>query len=172
MDVPTEIRNLIITYHQDGMSRRRIAELVHRPKSTVIDIVRHYNETGSIETLRSGRCGRPRLLSQRDERALARESVANPHLTAREIRSRVGGAAQNASISTVKRALRHQGRYSYRPRKSPSLNKAQRMTRLRWCKKYRVWDATKWRHVSQSVNPGAHTSLTKCMFYIFSDNFL
>ena len=148
MDVPVEIRRLIVNYHMEGMSCRKIAETLHRPKSTVIDIVRRYKEGGIIQTLRVGRCGRPSLLSYRDERALVRESVANPRLTAREIQSNVGGIALNVSLNTVKRSLIRHGRCSYRPMKSPSLNSAQCKVRLQWCKRYETWDALKWSKVS------------------------
>jgi transposase len=153
MDLPQAVRQLIIEYHCDGVNCRRIAELLKRPKSTVIDIVRKYKDTGSLQSERVGRCGRPRLLSVRDERALARASVADPHLTAREIRTQVGGNAAVASVATVKRALRRQGRRTYRPSKSPALNAAKRWSRLQWCRKYRDWDEGKWNLVSHSIIP-------------------
>lgn len=148
MDLPQAIRQLIIDYHCDGVSCRRISEILKRPKSTVIDIVRKFKDTGSVEPMRVGRCGRLRMLSVRDDRAISRASVADPHLTAREIRTRVGGNAAVASLSTVKRSLRRQGRSIYRPSKSPALNSAKRRTRLKWCKKYRDWDEGQWSQVS------------------------
>lgn len=148
MDIPVEIRRLIITHHQDGKSIRAIAEIVHLNKSTVYDIVQLFKDTGDVLPRRAGRCGRHRILTGHDERALARASVTNPHLTAREIRAQVGGRTSTASISTVKLSLRRQGRHSYRPHKSPSLNAAQRRTRLKWCKKYQEWDEDKWKLVS------------------------
>ena len=137
MDLPQAIRQLIIEYHCDGVSCRRIAEILKRPKSTVIDVVRKFKDTGSLKPGRVGRCGRPRILSVGDERAIARASVADPHLTGREIRAHVRGNAAMASVSTVKRSLRRQSRCIYRPSKSPALNAAKRWTHLQWCRKYR-----------------------------------
>jgi transposase len=148
MDTSFELRQLIITHHQGGVSCRRIAELLAKPKSTVIDIVQRFKRTGSIQPSRTGRCGRPRKLTDRDERALLRKSVSDPKLTAREIRSNVGSAVLGVSISTVKRCLRRRGRLSFRPVKSPSLNAAQRKVRLQWCKQFRDWDEEKWQQVS------------------------
>jgi transposase len=146
MDAPLITRKLIVQHHQNGHSCRSIAAMVNIPKTNVIRFVRHFTDTGSIIAKRIGRCGRPRILSERDERALARVSVVNPKKTAQEIRTSVGSSA---SISTVKRALRRQGRLAFRPRKSPSLNAAQQRTRLKWCLQFQHWDEEKWRNVSQ-----------------------
>lgn len=147
MDVPQDVRNLLVAHHEAGHSWRRIAEMVNMPKSTVSNILRRYRETGSAQAMRVGRCGRPRSLSERDERALARASTVNPKLTAREIRSTVGGRVAAVSVSTIKRALRRQGRYAHRPRKSPSLTTAQQKARLQWCRKHSGWEVEKWRKV-------------------------
>ena len=144
MDLPQAIRQLIIEYHCDGVSCRRIAEIFKRPMSTVIDIVRKFKDTGSLEPGHVERCGRSRILSARDERAIARAGVADPPLTVREIRAHVRGNAAMASISTMKRSLRRQGRAS----KSPALNVAKRLTHLHRCRKYRDWDEGKWSLVS------------------------
>jgi transposase len=147
MDVPPQIRNLIVCHLQAGHSCRSIAQMVAVPKSTVIRLVKRFKTTGNVQATRQGNCGRPPLLSQRDERLLARTSVVKPTLNARELRASVGGRVSYASISTVQRALRRQGRFSYRPKKSPSLNAAQRLTRLKWCKKHMNWDEERWRKV-------------------------
>jgi transposase len=144
MDVSREIRHILVAHHQAGHSWRRIALMMNMPKTTVRNILKQYTETGSVLATRVGRCGRPRSLSIRSERALARASVVNPKLTAREIRSSVGGEVALLSISTIQSALRHQGRNAYRPRKSPSLNAAQRNVRLQWCRKYSSWDVEQW----------------------------
>ena len=149
MDVPPSVRELIVSHHLSGHSCRQIATMVHVSKSTVIRLVKRYKDTGSIEAIRIGNCGRHLLLSQRDERALARESVADPTRTAREIQSSVRGNTTWASISTIKRALRRQGRLAFRPRKSPSLNIAQRQVRLRWCQEHRNWTKEQWTRVSR-----------------------
>jgi transposase len=76
-----------------------------------------------------------------------KKSVDNPHMTAREIRVSVGGSVAQVSINTVKRSLIRQGRFAYRPRKSPSLSTAQRNVRLRWCQQHRDWSAEQWKKV-------------------------
>jgi predicted ArsR family transcriptional regulator len=148
MVVPQNIRDLIIKHHNNGRSVRSIAQQLDIPKSTVNNILQHYMKTGSIQTNYIGRCGRPRRLSDREERTLSRASVINPVATARQLRATVGGRVASVSLSTIKRALTHQGRLAYRPRKSPSLNRAQQITRLRWCQQHSSWDIDKWMQVS------------------------
>ncbi|CAK9249730.1 unnamed protein product [Sphagnum jensenii] len=96
----------------------------------------------------------PKILFERDERALARVSVVNPKKTAQEIRTSVGSSA---SISIVKRALRRHGRLAFRLRKAPSLNAAQQRTRLKWCLQFQHWDEEKWKNMfwvpSMAVDP-------------------
>jgi transposase len=105
MDVPPSVRELILSHHVSGHSCRQIATMVNVSKSTVIRLVKRYKDTGSIEEIRIGNCGRLLLLSQRDERALARQSVADPSQTAREIQSSVRGNTTRASISTYGKGL-------------------------------------------------------------------
>jgi transposase len=146
MDVPPNIRSLIVSHHKDGHSGRKIAEMVHLARETVRNIIKRYRESGSFQTNRVGRCGRPRMLSLRDERTLARASIVNPKLTAREIRGTVGGTSVTASIRTVQRVLCRQDRKAIRPKKSPSLNLAQQKVRLRWCQTHE-WEENRWRKV-------------------------
>lgn len=146
MDVPHNIRTLIVSHHNEGHSGRKIAEMVNLAPETVRNIIRRYRESGSIQANRVGRCGRPRMLSLRDERTLARASTVNPKLTAREIRGTVGGTSAAASIRTVQRVLCRQGRNAIRPKKSPSLNQAQQKVRLRWCQTH-DWEEDRWRKV-------------------------
>lgn len=149
MDVSQRVRELIITHHLNGLSCRSIASMVNVPKSTVIRLVKRYKDSGLVQTTRLGNCGRPRIASQREERTLARESLLNPVMTARELRTSVGGNIAQASISTVKRILRRQGRLAYRPRLCPSLNSAQRQRRLKWCRDHRHVTAEQWKRVSE-----------------------
>ena len=89
-----------------------------------------------------------RLLSPRSERMLVRACIINPGLTAREIQAQVQGPSTSVSIDTVKRTLRRHGIVAYRPIKAPSLNAAQKKTRLLWCRAHQGWTVTDWQKVS------------------------
>lgn len=149
MDVPLTTRQLIVAHHLNGLSCRNIASMVNVPKSTVIRLVKRFKDTGNVQVTRLGNCGRPRIATQREERALARASLANPLMTAHELRNSVGGSIAQTSISTVKRILRRQGRFAYRPRLCPSLTSAQRQRRLKWCRDHRNVTTEQCRRVSK-----------------------
>ena len=146
-NVSEDIRKLIIDHHLSNMSTRAIARAVNRPQSTVADIVKRFTRTGLFTHGQRGRCGRPRLLSQRTERLIVRASVINPKATAREIQSDVQGSSLSVSSGTVKRTLRRNNRVSYRPVKAPSLNANQKRVRLQWCRSHESWTEENWKKV-------------------------
>ena len=152
-DVPYVVRQQILHHHLSGRSCREIALLALIPESTVNRLIERYRDTGDIHAKRFGNTGPRPLLSLRDERALARATVENPKLTARELRVSVGGKLTSVSIATVKWALRRQGRIAYRPRKSPGLNAGQRQTRLNWCRQLQNQSKEQWRMVCQFYYP-------------------
>jgi len=92
MDLPSNIRELIVAHHQVGKRSREIGQMLSVSKSVVNNILKRYRNTGSVDPTRVGKCGRPRLLSDSDERMLARASVANPTFNARDLRACVGGS--------------------------------------------------------------------------------
>jgi transposase len=146
MDIPLATRNLIISHSQDGYSCREISTMVNVGKSAINNIIRRHSSTGSCLVNRVGRCGRSRSLSVRDERALGRESLREPAATSRQIRAKVGSAG-HVSLRTIQRALLRQGHNAIRPKKSPSLTKAKRLARLRWCRAHSEWGVEKWEKV-------------------------
>jgi transposase len=151
MDTPTELRQLIIHHYESGVhTQQQIANIVQCPRSTVGDIIRHFNQQGTTNTLRKGKCGRKKSLNVRVERAICRTSKTNPQMTARQIKEEVGGCAANVSTDTIKRTLRRHGRHTYRPSACPALNARQKATRLRWCQDHRFWSTDQWRKVSKT----------------------
>jgi hypothetical protein len=120
---------------------------VQCPTSTVNDIVQRYRQTGEIESRGKRRSGRPRKLSLRVDRALGRQSVANPRQTAKQIQHAVGSPATTVSIATIKRTLIRMGRITQRPVSAPNLNSSQRRVRLNWCRRYSHWTEEEWQRV-------------------------
>ena len=131
-DVPEDIRRIVINHHQANKSVRQIARIMNMPHSTVGYVIQKYSQNGQIFRQRRGRCGRPRTLSNRSERALVRASVANPQATARELQASVQGECSSVSIDTIKRTLRRSGRYCYRPLNSPNESAALTWRHLRF----------------------------------------
>ena len=160
MDIPQNTRNLIVLHNENGLSCRQISAMVNVPKSSVNNIILRHQSCGSSQATRVARCGRPRILTMRDERALARKSKGSPAATARQLRTKAG-IDPNVSLRTIQRSLLHQGVHAIRPKKSPSLGKSKCLTRLRWCRKYSEYDLEQWKKVSNCHN------LNKCTAHHF-----
>jgi transposase len=128
----------------------KIANIVQCPRSTVGDIIRHFTQQGTTNTLRKGKCGRRKSLNVQVERAICRTSKTNPQITARKIKEEVGGCAANVSIDTIKRTLRRHGQLAYRPSACPALNAHQKATHLGWCQDHRLWATDQWLKVSKT----------------------
>jgi hypothetical protein len=148
MDIPHNIRELIVAHHSAGKGSREIANILSVSKSAVNVIVKRFTTIGSVSATRIGNCGRPRLLSTRDEGLLSRASVANPTFNARDIRAHVGMSIPQVCLRTIQRSLIRRGRLAYRPRKSPDLSPIKRAVRLRWCRKYQHFTNDQWQRVS------------------------
>jgi transposase len=131
----------------EGMNQRDVAAQLHVSQSAVSRIVRRYRKTNQHQALRKGKCGRKLSLSPKSIRLVARESIRNPHATARQIQMAVGGTVSDVSIDTVRRVLNSAGRQALRPVKSPSWTPAQMRVRLQWLKKYRQWTVDHWKKV-------------------------
>lgn len=103
--MPESVGCLINKHYNEQCSYRQIARIVNRPKSTVADNVMRYQNTPEISSGRTGRCGRPRLLTQRDERTVRRASTSTPQATTHEIQTVVQGSAASVSVATKKRTF-------------------------------------------------------------------
>ena len=151
MDVPLSVRQLIIQHFLEHKSQCEIAKIVHLPRTTVQSIVYAYQQRGSVETNRRGRCGRKKTLSDQQERLLRRESLTTPYATARVLQSRIGGGIGQVSLRTVQRSLKRVGRQAYRPSKSPSLTPSQCRVRLDWARNHLDWTPQQWGKVGDSM---------------------
>ena len=116
MDTPTSLKELIIVHHESRMSSYQIAVIKHLLRSTVRDVIKRLQAHGSVESYRKGKCGRKRILRDRDRRAISSTIKINPRLTAREIREEVAGADATVSLDTIKRESRLQGRRAHWPK--------------------------------------------------------
>lgn len=146
MDTPVPVRELIVHHHQNNVSERKIPNLFRTLKTTVHDIIQHFQVTGSYESSRRGRCGAKKVIDRHTDRRLANASKRNPRLTARQIQNEVPTSA-GVSLSSIRRSLRRSGLVAYRPVKAPLLNLARKRTRLNWANRHRRWTAVQWNNV-------------------------
>ena len=96
---------------------------------------------------RIGKCGRKRISSKQDDRALIRLSKSNRKSTSRSLMTEMNLSGVRMSSRTVRRRLFNAGLRAYRPRKKPKLTPAMRRKRFAWAKQFRSWTVTDWERV-------------------------
>ena len=118
----------------------------------VVSRIKQAMQHGSTGTpKRKGKCGRRRITSAQDDRALVRLSKSNRKMTSRRLMIEMNSAGVDMSSRTVRRRLIEAGLRAYRPRKKPKLTPAMKKKRLLWAKQFVTWNVDDWKRVSTVV---------------------
>lgn len=135
MEVPTEIRALIIRLREEGQSFRKIAKTVNKSHATVQYIVNRQKE---IETLSNRpRSGRPRKLDSNQRRAILRTVVENPMTSAPKLAGMVNkDYGVNVVPQTVRNVLKRFGYNGCTPRHKPFISAVNKRKRLDFAKSH------------------------------------
>jgi transposase len=130
----------IIGMHTTGMSFKAIGHQMGYHYTVVSRLVRKHTQTNNVKDL--PRSGRPRVLSDRDDRALhclvRRMSFATSPVLKQHWR---------LSTRTVRNHLKSASLKSRRVIKRPLLADRLRRTRLAWCLARRGWNCRTWRKI-------------------------
>ncbi|KAG7171129.1 putative Transposase-containing protein 15 [Homarus americanus] len=115
----------------------------------VQNLVKRFRDLGEDELPAPlPKSGRPKLLSPRTLKVISRQVRSNPSLTAREVKERNPRLLSHVSLRCVQQALHDDlGFKSFHARRKPLLTKRQKENRVKFCKKYEVWDLETWRSV-------------------------
>ena len=144
MHTSLDQRARIVTLREEGHSARKVASMTGVSHTTVLRVCKQFNETGSLEN--QPRSGRPRSLSVRQERQLARAVRSGRISTALEASSQLTGQnGSTVSVQTVRRALRHQGLRSYVKKRKPLLTRTHRKRRCEFARKHQDWSIDDWK---------------------------
>lgn len=129
-------RQIIINCHEQGKSYADINKIVGRPKSTIQNVINRYNKENRIEN--KVRSGRPRKLTERDERKIASIIKKDPFKSAPKIATDIQ-ISLNKTVSpwTVARSLQRSGFKSCTPRKKPFVSEINKKKRLDFAKDYK-----------------------------------
>jgi transposase len=140
---PRTIKNHMISLLRHGNSIRNIAAQTGASKSLVAKVRKEHTSTLSFK-----RDGRPRTLTARQKRQIARLASSGKFLTAVDIKKHLQ-SSELASISpnTVRRSLRRSGLRARIRRRAPLLRPIHRQKRLDFCNKYKNWTTEDWRRV-------------------------
>lgn len=148
MDVTSEKRSVILALKRhSNKSNREIARIVKVCHSTVTRIINRTKRRGTSSPQRTGKCGRKRKTTPRDECVLLRESKKYPRMTSHALRLSLLETGIEISDSTVRKRLLEKGRPARRPKKKQLLTQAMKKKRYDWAKKHKHWTAEDWRKV-------------------------
>jgi len=120
----------------------KISNLLSIPESTVRGIIkRNQNSTTPIKNKRTGR---PRKLSEREERYILRIVRQEPKLTYTELEAKL---RFHISRKTYYRILKRYGIINRLAKKRPHLEEDHAKARLAWAKGHKDWTFDEWKHV-------------------------
>lgn len=117
----------IIALKEWGIGDTEIARARHIPRTTVIGVVKKYNETGSAENKK--RSGRPPITTPRDDRNIVATARANRRTTYEGLRCKVN---VEASAKTIYRRLSAAGYLRRKARRKPLLMDRHVKQRKQW----------------------------------------
>lgn len=150
MDTSDSIRNKILALHlHTSKSVQDIARDIGVPHYTVSRLLKKYHDTGSICVERSGKCGRKRATTSRDDSMILRKSKINPRLTEADINNEV---CPEVSVHTVRRRLLEGGRKCQKPFKKPLLTAPMIEKRINWGKMHKQWNLEQWQKVKVFID--------------------
>lgn len=148
MDISSETRAKVIALREHtSKTFQEIGKICGVSTASVGRIWKRFQETGKAGTNRSGRCGRKRSTSARDDKTLHRMSVKNPRLTSFDLSRSMAAAGVDIAPSTVRYRLLERGRRARRPYKKQLLTSRMKKQRLEWARKFKSWTEKDWEKV-------------------------
>lgn len=139
-------RQLIVNLYQRGYTYAKIADEIGKGISTVGYIIKKFKDENLIAN--KSRKGRPKKLTEREEKRILREVKQNPRTSATNIVSHLATySGKTVSTETVKRVLRKAGYGGRVARKKPYINDVNRRKRLAFAKEHQNKPPEFWRRV-------------------------
>lgn len=122
MVVSVDVRKLIVKWHNEGLSNRAIAKLIDHDTTTVGNILKQFKTEGSLVPHHSS--GRPRELSEREERHAARLLKTEHGIPATAIAAELSEAhGKKINPNAVRQSLHRQGFFNAKMAVKPKLTK-------------------------------------------------
>lgn len=134
-ETTAEERKIVLRLHQENKSYAEIAKVINRSRYTIRNIIKRFQGGNSLRNRH--RTGRPRKITEREERKIVRTVKKKPKITASEI-SAMLRADDNLNVhsETVRRALKRAGLSSRIARKKPLISKKNKKLRKEFAIEY------------------------------------
>ena len=146
MELAETKRAQIVALFQSGMSQVDVARQMGISKQSVNYTIKRFQETGEFQS--RTRSGRPRVTSPATDRSIRRACVANPTISATEIRAGLPANTSAPSTRTIQRRLSTEFNLkAYRPAKKPALSPKNIRDRLAFCNRVKDWTPEMWAKV-------------------------
>ncbi|KAI1005874.1 hypothetical protein K3495_g2346 [Podosphaera aphanis] len=127
----------------DGKSTREVPQIIRCCKTTV----ENYRKV-IVTELPIQKSGRPRKLTSRDKRAIARSMVNGRSTTAVDMTRLINNErGVKVSPETIRHALKQEGLKAFKKKKKPLLSKSHRRARLKWAFDHKDWTIDDWKRV-------------------------
>lgn len=145
-ELTTAEKKIILHLHNEGKSTKYICNMFSRCRQTIENVIKRCKERGNLENLT--RFGRPKLLTEREERQILKENRKNPHLSAPKINDKIKATFQiEVSDETVRRALRSNNIHGRAARKKPLISQVNKAKRLLFANTYKTKSFEFWKTV-------------------------
>jgi transposase len=157
----TARRSMIVTLHKSGHSNKEIHDENGIPYSTINGVLQRYSNGDFIDRPRKGR---PKKLTERDMRDLARNFDKNDVKTRREAKKMFHEQGIEVSEGTIKTALEELGFEWEKKKRKPLLSEAHKTARFQFCKNYEHFTEKDWERVIFSdetyieIDPASHSN--------------
>jgi transposase len=148
-DVNSEkISEISALLEHSNHSQRKIAFLTSVNVMTVNRIKAKLDRKIPLGSQRTGKCGRKRITTPRDERKIRDICLGNRRKCTKELTKIVNDAGINISGRTTRRRLVEMGFKCCRPAKKPKLTPVMKFKRLAWAKQHRHLTVEDWENVN------------------------
>jgi transposase len=127
-------RKLIIKWREEGKSINEIAKLIDRSKSTIHYILKKFNDEKDITN--KPRPGRPKKLTEREEKTVIREIQRDPFISGPKLASIVATQFKKKVHPELCRRLMRKNGFRVAPTTKSRISKTNKILRLKNVKEY------------------------------------
>lgn len=145
-EIGTELRQLIVKYHNMGLGYKRISKRLYIPRTTVASIVQKYKKTGNLANKKGQ--GRKRKTTERIDRAIVRKILANRKQSAVKIAYEIENEF-NVKLhpQTIRNRIKSMGYHGKIAVKKPFISAKNKQIRLRWARDKINWSIDQWKRI-------------------------